>query len=513
MACIFNALFHVCSVCSSLAEPDYFVKCQSRYLKADYRLEQLMLKLDNEVKNNSVICLQEVSTAWASRLHSYFISRDYYFITGLYGKKFDGHMGVGIAVPMKEYNVLDADISTLSESDSMMRQMPPRQPFVKKVDNGSPSRDRAGPVQATDALDPVAVSGAKETLAQTGNDKQWLKKFKEILGLSSQNSATGTPAAVSKPEPYQSPYSPRRGSFQEQSGEALVWSDALKRFNQVVSVRLQPKEFTSKGDNTFCVSTYHMPCAFRTPGVMLVHTVLLLKHIQEFLLGKQPIGSDVVAEPSILVGDFNFKPNSLMYNVITNFKYFPDDAAASVPDSDASVGTGTTVGRNTISMNPESVENLFKIGTFRNNNDPSNSSEWREVFNANSGITREKFDWTLQSTADCDGGPSTKLSLYSSAYHEHNGGEPDFTNYAFTRSNGPPQDLQTPFVDTLDYIFVSSPHWGVESVKTLPRRHEFEMSASAEMAQSAGVGVDIVSLPTSDEPSDHLMLSACLTLK
>jgi hypothetical protein len=496
-----------------LAEPDYFVKCQGKYLNADYRLNQLLLKLGTEVESNSIICLQEVSTDWASKLHTFFISRNYYFITGLYGKKFDGHMGVGIAVPMSAYDVLDVDIATLSESDSMMRQMPPKQPYVKRAEV-----PRAIP--PPEALDPTAVSGARESLSQTGNDKQWLKKFKEILGISAKAVAVD-PAPTPKAEPYQSPYSSRNNYRDQLSGEAIVWSDALKRFNQVVSVRLQSKEAAQGGKKakTFCVSTYHMPCAFRTPGVMLVHTVLLLKHIQQFLLGRRPSAGDAVEEPSILVGDFNFKPDSLMYNVITNFKYAPaGSTGAPAPGSAVDVAALATTGpggRNTVCMDQESVVDLFKIGTVRNN-DLSNTSEWRDVFNANSGMTRERFDWTLRSTTDCDSVPGCEPSLYSSAYHERNGGEPDFTNYAFTRSNGNPQDFQSAFIDTLDYIFVSSPHWQVESVKALPHRDEFAAVATAELAAISGdsSGADaIVSLPTSNEPSDHLLLSASLILK
>lgn len=489
------------------------MKCQAKYLDPDYRYKRLLLKLEEEIKIASVICLQEVSTEWAGRLHSFFVSHNYYFVTGLYGKKFDGRMGVGIAIPMSAYNILDVDISTLSECDSMQNQMPARQPYVKKAELS---------ISAPEVLDPVAVSGAKESLGQTGNDKQWLRKMKEILGIQS-SVATAESVATAKPEPYQSPYA-ARGNYMRESphGEAVIWSDALKRFNQVVSVRLQPKWVNSCGQRqkSFCVSTYHMPCAFRTPGVMLVHSVLLLKHVQQFVRDKRSCSTDgLEQEPSILVGDFNFKPGSLMYNAITNFKYFP----AAVKDSPSSVDgfKMSTGSRNTIVLDQDAIEDLFKIGTNANGNSNGNgvssASEWREVFNSNSRMTREQFDWTLRSTTDCDStsaSASTEPTLYSSAYIEHNGCEPDFTNYAFTRGNGDPQDFQSAFIDTLDYIFFSSPHWEVQSVKPLPNRLDFQSVAAAELAMVSNVSSDsVVSMPTSDEPSDHLLLSACLTLR
>jgi 2',5'-phosphodiesterase len=74
-----------------------------------------------------------------------------------------------------------------------------------------------------------------------------------------------------------------------------------------------------------------------------------------------------------------------------------------------------------------------------------------------------------------------------SAYAVKNGAEPDFTNYAKVK------DSPT-FIATLDYIF-HSPEWTVESVRNLPHRDNV-----------AGP------LPNADEPSDHLVISAELSL-
>ena len=67
------------------------------------------------------------------------------------------------------------------------------------------------------------------------------------------------------------------------------------------------------------------------------------------------------------------------------------------------------------------------------------------------------------------------------------GEEPDFTNYAKVRDD-------PVFIDTLDYIFLSK-EWGVKSVLALPDRRDVPGP-----------------LPNQDEPSDHIMLSASLTL-
>lgn len=49
---------------------------------APSRLKLLKKKLDNEVSNKAIICLQEVSTLWSGDLHTYFAGKGYAFITG-----------------------------------------------------------------------------------------------------------------------------------------------------------------------------------------------------------------------------------------------------------------------------------------------------------------------------------------------------------------------------------------------------------------------------------------------
>ena len=72
----------------------------------------------------------------------------------------------------------------------------------------------------------------------------------------------------------------------------------------------------------------------------------------------------------------------------------------------------------------------------------------------------------------------------TSAYHAVHGREPDFTNYAQSMRDA------APFVGCLDYIFCS-PHMRVLRAPALPHRGDV-----------AGP------LPTSTEPSDHILLSA-----
>ena len=77
-----------------------------------------------------------------------------------------------------------------------------------------------------------------------------------------------------------------------------------------------------------------------------------------------------------------------------------------------------------------------------------------------------------------------------SAYAESVDGEPDFTNYARVRED-------EPFIDTLDYIFLSD-EWKVLDVKKLTKREE------------AGGPFPNLQL---NEPSDHVLIAADLTIE
>ena len=77
-----------------------------------------------------------------------------------------------------------------------------------------------------------------------------------------------------------------------------------------------------------------------------------------------------------------------------------------------------------------------------------------------------------------------------SAYAEFNGAEPEFTNLARRGS--------TEFCGTLDYVWLS-PEWDVAGVVPLPARKSLPEH--------------IMSFPSSDEPSDHMLVGADLGLR
>ena len=350
---------------SHLAAPDYFRNCKREYLAQEYRLSKVKERLDVETAHGAVICLQEVSTLWAGELHTYFANRGYHLTTALYGKKFNGYMGVAIAVPTGKYEVEACDIQCIGDTKKVARE--------------------------------AKLTGFRRLLNRGANALRALKIMKQK--------------------------------------QENPWQLAARRANQMICVKLKPKEGTSSGDvmetnsggESFVVGTYHMPCMFRTPQVMMIHCALSAQHIHKFANGS----------PYVYCGDFNIKPDSTMYNMLTEGRI----------------------------ANPAIAEN------------PAHIRVAGDVW-------------------ECE--PYVPLQ---SAYKEALGKEPDFTNYAQVLN-------EAPFIDTLDYIFLSSGgrqekeagaamarRWRVESVLNIPHR-------------------DLVNgpLPAEEEPSDHIMLSANLAI-
>eukprot|EP00980_Cylindrotheca_fusiformis_P001488 scaffold346_cov116-Cylindrotheca_fusiformis.AAC.2 len=100
---------------SQLARSDYYPTYSPRHLRASNRLPIVLEKLDEEIEQKAIICLQEVSQDWAGELHTFFANRGYYLVSGLYGKIFNGYMGCALAWPMDSMKVLTVDISRLSD--------------------------------------------------------------------------------------------------------------------------------------------------------------------------------------------------------------------------------------------------------------------------------------------------------------------------------------------------------------------------------------------------------------
>lgn len=328
---------------SQLASPSHYTTLDPAHLEASNRLPLVLKKLEAEIseKPKSILCLQEVSQEWAGELHTWFANKGFHMITGLYGRKFNGYMGVAIAYPTSIYETVSVDISRLSD-----KRYWPRAPKESAL---------------------VKLLGGVTNI--------WMIPLKAIGLL--------TP--------------PKEDH----------WSMSQRRFNILVTTTLKEKATSQE----FAVGCYHMPCAFYMPMTMTIHCELAAQHVQKIAGSK----------PCVLAGDWNIKPESAQYKMMTTGKMANDD--------------------------------LVNFPT------PKHGMEFE-----------------------------IKAAPMRSAYAEVQGGEePNFTNYARIKEDDP-------FIDTLDYIFLSD-EWSVSRVKPIVHR---------DVANGP--------YPNAVEPSDHVLIAADLTL-
>lgn len=375
---------------SHLSEPTYFLACNPAWLDPDYRLKLLKSKLDAEVKDNAVICLQEVSHKWAGVLHAYFSERGYHLVTGLYGVKFNGYMGVAVAVPTAKYEVVDVDITRIADTKRMQRK--PKPGFVQNIFN-----------KISKFLFSLAVE----------------------LGFAKQ-------------------------SFD-------FWDNVLYRTNQMVCLRLADK--TDK--KRFVVGNYHMPCMFRKPAGerFIPQSLTNLRQLCAnplCVVGSDgdPLRAVCPAHPALR----QERPFRLLRGLQHQARLLDVPAADAGQTGAQGQLTCSSIVRVRLTPCTTPCWLLF----------PVQHPDYPEIEAGDS--------WT----------PEVKPPL-SSAYVTATGREPDFTNYAKVQND-------PVFIETLDYLFHSK-GWRVDSVLPLPHRDTV-----------AGP------LPNESEPSDHILVSAKMSL-
>jgi len=109
---------------SHLCEPDYYVASPPEDLDPPTRLKRVQNQLLDEMGRGAVICLQEVSTLWAGELTPFFEANGYTMVTGLYGRRFNGYMGVALAWPSYRFQSEAVDISAASDTKAWPKPPP-----------------------------------------------------------------------------------------------------------------------------------------------------------------------------------------------------------------------------------------------------------------------------------------------------------------------------------------------------------------------------------------------------
>ncbi|KAL7512873.1 hypothetical protein ACHAXN_012671 [Cyclotella atomus] len=279
---------------SKLARPSHFTTTNPDFLEASYRLPLILSKLENEMGRAfggssspdsiqappppTIFCLQEIDYTFTSALHTFFANKGYAFVTGLYGKKFNGYMGVGIAYPLKEFETIKVDICRLSDEKEDDWPRPPEE-------------GEDGVITKVRSLASYTVQSTTELL-QNYIGKHLGTDFRLLLGLSKE---TIDP-----------------------------WEMSENRYNVLLTVALRFRDDETRG--VFSISNYHMPCAFYCPPVMNLHVDLAARRTQQLatevwneIIRKDESGEndEIGSIPHIVAGDFNILPDSAHYKLIT----------------------------------------------------------------------------------------------------------------------------------------------------------------------------------------------------
>ncbi len=222
---------------SHLAAESHFVTCTRDALASKLRGPRLLAQLDAEVQHHpgAVLCLQEVSQSWASELHTHLAAKGYHVVAAHYGQRHNGHMGVAIAFPTEHYVLADCTIRTIAETRDLHK--------------------------------------AAQTGSLAARAVAWLVWLLTLRWLAALFRGTAAAAGDRDRDPYEY---------------------AMARENVAIVLRLRCKQ----SNTSFVVATYHMPCAFRHPQMMTVHSSLVL----------QFVAKHAGSLPYVLAGDFNWTP-------------------------------------------------------------------------------------------------------------------------------------------------------------------------------------------------------------
>mmetsp|Transcript_128139 Transcript_128139/g.362788 ORF Transcript_128139/g.362788 Transcript_128139/m.362788 type:complete len:379 (+) Transcript_128139:2-1138(+) len=256
---------------SHLASPSHYKRCPPEDLDASARLARVEKKLTSAVDRRAVVGLQEVSTDWAGDLHVFFASRGYQSVFAQYGAKFNGRMGVLLAYPSERFTA--------------------RQVRLHHVADSLPATPKAAP-ETPRHLSPYGIL-SREGLA-------------DLLGINPENL---------NPNSRYAPRGPTVDALNPRQDRE--WSLAEGRQNMAVFAQLQPAD----GSGPFCVGVYHMPCLFgsvESRQAVNIHAMALRSALADFAGG----------EPFVLLGDFNLRPESSSYALLSGADLGHEDSPA-----------------------------------------------------------------------------------------------------------------------------------------------------------------------------------------
>ena len=220
-----------------LSEPGWYLHCKPSDCDGETRFARILAKLEDEIEAGSIIALQEVCMPWSGRLAAFFLERGYYYCAELYGRNFNGFMGVALAFPMQRYELTLADTFHPGESAS--------------IATTNRRGDKRSSRHADGSCPTGFLPGLLWFLAVLSLSQLWLPLLTAVLVWLEARCHCRLPC---------------RGAVKEEKKDPFEYS--RKRSNAMVSFQLRSK---LDAGSEFLVGTYHMPCVYWDPAIMSVH--------------------------------------------------------------------------------------------------------------------------------------------------------------------------------------------------------------------------------------------------
>lgn len=225
-------------------------------MDSDTRFDNLVLRLRRYTDRWAIICLQEVSRDWYTKLCVFFAEVGYLCHFTGYGTDWDGYMGVLIAWPIREFILVEAVTSRIGDT----------------LTDGDVPPDLRTPRPAAGLV--------KSLISRMASLYKWI--------------TTGRAPAKNK----------------------SVIDDAKGRDNCATFVRLQPAYKRTDIPACFWVGVYHMPCVYGSrekEAVAWAHIHGIRRLCERLMRVRESDGRRI---PLILAGDFNMTPSSSAYGLL-----------------------------------------------------------------------------------------------------------------------------------------------------------------------------------------------------
>ena len=99
-----------------LCDPGYFKFCAAEHCEPNFRLQMVKAKLSKEMKQGSILCLQEVSRKWGAKLMPLLDQYGYSHAAALSGSKKNGYMGQTMAWDHERYKLMNTETVCLADT-------------------------------------------------------------------------------------------------------------------------------------------------------------------------------------------------------------------------------------------------------------------------------------------------------------------------------------------------------------------------------------------------------------